>query len=32
MQIKPPVEHLNEPVTRFARKDFATLNQKFTVE
>jgi len=32
MQIKPPVEHLNEPVTRFARKDFATLNQKLTVE
>jgi magnesium transporter len=32
MRIKPPVEHLNEPVTRFARKDFATLNQKFTVE
>ena len=32
MQIKPPVEHLNEPVTRFARKDFATLNQQFTVE
>jgi len=32
MQIKPPVEHLNEPVIRFARKDFATLNQKFTVE
>ena len=32
MQIKPPIEHLNEPVLRFARKDFATLNQKFTVE
>ncbi len=32
MQIRPPVEHLNEPVLRFARKDFATLNQKFTVE
>ncbi len=32
MQIKPPVEHLNEPVERFARKDFATLNQKLTVE
>ena len=32
VQIKPPVEHLNEPVLRFARKDFATLNQKFTVE
>lgn len=32
MQIKPPVEHLNEPVLRFARKDFATLNQKLTVE
>jgi magnesium transporter len=32
MQIKPPVEHLNEPVMRFARKDFATLNQKLTVE
>ena len=32
MQIKPPVEHLNEPVLRFARKDYATLNQNFTVE
>ncbi|HTY87319.1 MAG TPA: magnesium transporter [Candidatus Acidoferrum sp.] len=32
MQLKPPIEHLNEPVLRFARKDFATLNQKFTVE
>ena len=32
MQIKPPIEHLNEPVLRFARKDFATLNQKFTVD
>ena len=32
MQIKPPVEHLNEPVLRFARKDFTTLNQKLTVE
>jgi magnesium transporter len=32
MQIKPPVEHLNEPVLGFARKDFATLNQKLTVE
>ncbi|HVU09348.1 MAG TPA: magnesium transporter [Verrucomicrobiae bacterium] len=32
MQIKPPTEHLNEPVLRFARRDFATLNQKFTVE
>jgi len=32
VHIKPPIEHLNEPVTRFARKDFATLNQKFTVE
>jgi magnesium transporter len=32
MQIKPPVEHLNEPVLRFARKDFATLNQNLTVE
>ena len=32
MQIKPPVEHLNEPVLRFARKDFAALNQKLTVE
>jgi magnesium transporter len=32
MQIKPPVEHLNEPVLRFARQDFATLNQKFTVD
>jgi magnesium transporter len=32
VQIKPPIEHLNEPVQRFARKDFATLNQKLTVE
>jgi magnesium transporter len=32
MQIKPPIEHLNEPVLRFARMDFATLNQNFTVE
>jgi len=32
VQLKPPIEHLNEPVLRFARKDFATLNQKFTVE
>ena len=32
MQIKPPVEHLNEPVLRFARKDFATLSHNFTVE
>ena len=32
MQIKPPIEHLNEPVLRFARKDFATLDQNFTVE
>jgi magnesium transporter len=32
MQVKPPVEHLNEPVLRFARTDFATLNQKLTVE
>ncbi|HEY1663962.1 MAG TPA: magnesium transporter [Verrucomicrobiae bacterium] len=33
MQIKPPVEHLNEPVVvRFIRKDFTTLDQKLTVE
>ncbi|HZF00499.1 MAG TPA: magnesium transporter [Methylomirabilota bacterium] len=32
MQVKPPIEHLNEPVMRFARKDFATLNQNLTVE
>ena len=32
MQIKPPIEHLNEPALRFARKDFATLSQKLTVE
>lgn len=32
MQLKPPVEHLHEPVLRFARKDFATLHQKLTVE
>jgi magnesium transporter len=32
MRVNPPTEHLNEPVLRFARKDFATLNQKFTVE
>jgi len=32
MQIKPPVEHLNEPVVRFARKDFATLNQALTID
>ncbi|HVU28551.1 MAG TPA: magnesium transporter [Verrucomicrobiae bacterium] len=32
MQIKPPTEHLDEPVLRFARRDFATLTQKFTVE
>ena len=32
MQIKPPVEHLNEPVVRFARKDFATLNQSLTID
>ena len=32
MQIKPPVEHLNEPVLRFARQDFATLNQNLTIE
>ena len=32
MQIKPPVEHLNEPVLQFARKDYATLNQTLTVE
>jgi magnesium transporter len=32
MQVKPPVEHLNEPVVRFARKDFTTLNQKLTIE
>jgi magnesium transporter len=32
VQIKPPIEHLSEPVLRFARKDFATFNQKLTVE
>jgi magnesium transporter len=32
MRVTPPIEHLNEPVTRFARKDFATLNQNLTVE
>ena len=32
MRLKPPVEHLNEPVLWFARKDFTTLNQKLTVE
>ncbi|MGA2853148.1 MAG: magnesium transporter [Verrucomicrobiota bacterium] len=32
MHVKPPIEHLNEPVIRFARQDFATLNQKLTVE
>jgi magnesium transporter len=32
MQIKPPVEHLNEPVARFARTDFTTLNQKLTID
>lgn len=32
MHIKPPVEHLNEPVLRFARKDFTTLNQRLTME
>jgi magnesium transporter len=32
VQVKPPIEHLNEPVMRFARRDFATLNQKLTVE
>ena len=32
MKINPPVEHLNEPVLRFARKDFTTLNQRLTVE
>ncbi len=32
MQIKPPVEHLNEPVSRFSRKDFTTLDQKLTVD
>jgi magnesium transporter len=32
VQVKPPIEHLNEPVIRFARQDFATFNQKFTVE
>jgi len=32
VQVKPPIEHLNEPVIRFARKDFATLNQDITVE
>ncbi len=32
MQVRPPIEHLNEPVLRFARKDFATLHQNLTVE
>jgi magnesium transporter len=32
VQINPPIEHLNEPVLRFARKDFTTLNQRLTVE
>ncbi|HZT23651.1 MAG TPA: magnesium transporter [Verrucomicrobiae bacterium] len=32
MHLKAPVEHLNEPVIQFARKDFATLNWNFTVE
>ena len=32
MKINPPVEHLNEPVLRFARKDFAAFYQSFTVE
>ena len=32
VQVKPPIEHLDEPVMRFARTDFATLNQNFTVE
>lgn len=32
MHIKPPIEHLNEPVLQFARKDFATLNENLTVE
>ena len=32
MQITAPVEHLNEPVLRFARTDFTTLNQSLTVE
>jgi len=32
VKVKPPIEHLNEPVMRFARQDFATLNQKLTIE
>lgn len=32
MQIKPPIEHLNEPVLRFARKDFTVLSQRLSVE
>ncbi len=32
MRVNPPTEHLNEPVVRFARKDFTTLNQKLTIE
>jgi magnesium transporter len=32
MRLKPPVEHLNEPVVRFARKDYTTLNHRLTVE
>jgi magnesium transporter len=32
MHVKPPVEHLNEPVSRFARTDFTTLNQKLTID
>lgn len=33
MQIKPPVEHLDEPVVvRFIRKDFTTLNHKLSVD
>lgn len=31
-QSKPSTEHLNEPVLRFARRDFTTLREDFTVE
>jgi len=31
VKVKPPIEHLYEPVMRFARNDFATLNQNFTI-
>lgn len=32
MNVKPPIEHLNEPVLRFARQDFSVLSQNLTVE